>query len=199
MKKFVLEVTMKSNLKQICARNDIVICPTYKGGGVVILNKFDYLIAMNRLLSDNAIYTQLATNPTVQFKKEHLSLINEGFSLGVLNKNEKLHLVPSAPRVPAIYYLPKVHKSMSNPPGRPINNGIDSVTAGIGRYIDEFLQPLVTATPSSLTGCHGWSEGFILAMADVTSLYYTIISHEQGTGSRGSPFLSPTRPYPISD
>lgn len=110
----------QSKLKHICIRNDIVIRPANKGRGVVILNKIDNLTEMNRLLSDNATYSQLPFNPTIKFKKELVSLINEGFSLGVLNKKERIYLVPSAPRVPVIYYLPKVHKSMSNLPGRPI-------------------------------------------------------------------------------
>lgn len=58
--------------------------------------------------------------------------------------------MPSVPRVPVMYYLPKIHKNLLKPPGRPIISGIDSVTARIGRYVDDFLQPLVTATPSYL-------------------------------------------------
>lgn len=90
--------------------------------------------------------------------------------------------------MPAIYYLPKIHKNSSKPPGCPIISGIDSVTARIGRYVDDFLQPLVIATPSYLRditqviilldGCE-WREGYILVTADVTSLY-TVISHQQG-------------------
>lgn len=192
------------HLKQICARNDLVIRPADKGGGVLILNKADYLTEMNRLLSDITTYTKLANNPTVKFKKELKSLINEGFSLGILNKKEKTHLLPSAPRIPVIYYLPKVHKSTTNPPGRPIISGIDSVTARIGKYIDKFLQPLVTATPSYLRDTTqvlnfleqcGWREGFILATADVNSLY-TIIYHTHGLEAM---VLSSARYFTISD
>lgn len=116
------------------------------------------------------------------------ALIDDGFQLGILNKKEKAYLVPSVLRVPVIYYLPKIHKNLSKPPGRPIISGIDSITARIGRYVDEFLQPLVTATPSylrdttqviNLLADCGWREGCILATADVASLY-TIISHQHG-------------------
>lgn len=52
------------NLQQICARNDIVIRPADKGGGIVILNKGDNLEEINRLLSDNTTYTKLTNNPS---------------------------------------------------------------------------------------------------------------------------------------
>lgn len=77
-------------------------------------------------------------------------MIDRGLEQGILNKKEKAYLVPSAPRVPVMYFLPKIHKCLSKPPGRPIISGIDSVTARIGKYVDNFLQPLVTATPAYL-------------------------------------------------
>lgn len=138
------------SMKQICARNDIIICPADKGGGNVILDKADYLEEMTRLISNNQTYTPLASNPTIRYKKELLSLVDRAFQSGIINKKEKAYLIPSAPRIPVIYYLPKIHKSLTKPPGHPIISGIDSVTARIGQYVDEFLQPLVTATPSHL-------------------------------------------------
>lgn len=75
-----------------------------------------------------------------------MSLVNEGFNKNLLTKKEKLFLVPVAPSVPVIYYLPMVHKDRLHTPGRPIVSGIDSITSRVGRYIDHFLQPLVVQT-----------------------------------------------------
>lgn len=58
--------------------------------------------------------------------------------------------MPVAPQVPVMYYLPKVHKDPLKPPGRPIISGIGSITSRAGRYIDNYLQPLVVNTPSYL-------------------------------------------------
>lgn len=91
-------------------------------------------------------------------------------------------MVPLAPRVPTIYYLPKVHKNPVQPPGRPI------VTSLIGRYIDFYLQPLVRHMPSYLketgaTNCllEGLEvqDDYIITTADVASLY-TCIPQEKG-------------------
>lgn len=69
---------------------------------------------------------------------------------GILNKEESAYLIPTAPRVPVLYSLPKIHKSVSKPPGCPIISGIDFVTAWLGKYVDEFVQPLVVQTLSYL-------------------------------------------------
>lgn len=91
------------------------------------------------------------------------------------------------PMVPVMYYLPKIHKNLSKPPGHAIISSIDSVTARIGSYVDEFLQPLVTASPSYLRDTtqvinllleYECRDGCILATADVASLY-TIVFHQQ--------------------
>lgn len=37
--------------------------------------------------------------------------------LGILDKKENKFLVPVAPRIPVMYYLPKVHKNVQHPPG----------------------------------------------------------------------------------
>lgn len=93
---------------------------------------------MSRLLSDRSTYLPLKGNPTASYKKELVLLVEEGLRKRVISKNEKAFLIPVAPRVPVIYYLPKVHKDPVCPPGRPIVSGIDSVTSRVGKYIDHF-------------------------------------------------------------
>lgn len=60
-----------------------------------------------------------------------------------MNKKETKYLQPNVCRIPFIYTLPKIHKDKIKPPGRLIVNGINSVGARIGEYIDWFLQPVV--------------------------------------------------------
>lgn len=62
------------------------------------------------------------------------------------------------------------------------------MTARIGKYIDGFLQPLVTSTPAylkditnvlNLLNDFQWKKGYLLVTADVAALY-TVISHYHG-------------------
>lgn len=178
--------------------------PRRQGGGIVVLDKANYLKEMYRLLSDTDTYSVIPNDPTTIYKKELLHLVNEGFSLGILNKKEKSFLVPLAPRIPTIYYLPKVHKDPVNPPGRPIVSGIDSVTARIGKYVDHYLQPLVRSTTSYLKDTRDtikllestpFKKGMLLATADVAALY-TCIPHRLGFEAVES-FLSRDSQLPL--
>lgn len=89
--------------------------------------------------------------------------------------------------MPTIYYLPKVHKLL-HPPHQPIVGGIDSVTPRIGRFVDNFLQPLGTKTPAFLKDSMQiineipaltLGEGTLLVTPELSSLY-TIIPHMIG-------------------
>lgn len=126
-----------------------------------------------------------------EYKNELQVLIKQSKNNGVLNKKESLYLDPSTCRRPIIYFLPKVHKNAQNPPGRPIVNGIDSVSARLGQYIDFFLKPLVSSTKAYLKDAKhaiqiiestSAKDNSILVMADVGSLY-TIIGHQDAVES----------------
>lgn len=78
------------------------------------------------------------------------SIIQYGADHKLLSRHEAKYLVPAASKIPVIYYLPKIHKNSSNPPGRPIVSGIESLTFRLGEYIDLHLQPLVKSTQAFL-------------------------------------------------
>lgn len=73
-------------------------------------------------------------------------MTQEGYRKGIITKKKLEFLIPLAPRMPIIYYLPKVHKNQLHLLGQLIVSGIDSVTSHIGKFVDNFLQPLVTKT-----------------------------------------------------
>ena len=51
-------------------------------------------------------------------------------------------------RTPHLYILPKIHKSLQDPPGRPIVSSNGAPTERISAFVDVCLKPLVTALPS---------------------------------------------------
>lgn len=178
---------IKVGLEALMNRKDIVIRPADKGGAIV-MDHDSYNNEILRILSDTNTYSSLPSDPTSDFKRELRVLIEKGYDLGILDKKEREYLVPLAPRLPVMYILPKIHKTLTNPPGRPIISGIDSVTSRVGKYIDFFLQPLVVGTPSYLKDTKHvlnilreveWKATYMLVTADVASLY-TSISHSLG-------------------
>lgn len=103
-----------------------------------MLDKSDYVKEINSIVGDRDTYTLLPSNPGGRSKTLLENIVQRGTSLGILNKKESYFLVPKAPRVPIIYYLPKIHKSLTCPPGFPIVSGIDPITSRVGKYMDFF-------------------------------------------------------------
>ena len=47
------------------------------------------------------------------------------------------------PRAPPVYFLPKIHKDVLPPPGRPVVSANGCSTEKISAFVDNFLRPLV--------------------------------------------------------
>ncbi|XP_054853294.1 uncharacterized protein LOC129341953 [Eublepharis macularius] len=87
---------------------------------------------------------------------------------------------------PVFYVLPKVHKGLFPPPGRPIVSGCSSILEPLGIYLDTFLQAAISNTPSYIKDTGNFIKiienvpvepDYILLTMDVRSLY-TSIPHE---------------------
>ena len=188
LKKASDPIHLKKGMQSLKKRKDIVIRPADKGGGVVVLSKEQYNTELLRQLEDTETYTKLLGNPTSKYKEQLKQLIHLGVKGDILNKKESVFLLPEVCRIPIIYIIPKIHKDKVNPPGRPIVNGIDSLTARMGQYLDQFLQPVIQQTKAYLRDTkHVLQlleevpvvEGQTwIATADVSSLY-TIVKHHQ--------------------
>lgn len=163
--------------------------PADKGGAIVLLSKEYYNSELLGQLNDVNAYIKLRGNPTREYKRELQDLIQRGAWKNILTKKEEKYLVPETCRVPIIYTVPKVHKDQNNPPGRPIINGIQSINAQLGEYVDNFIQPLVPSTPAYLRDRKHLiqilnntiikpDQNYLIATADISSLY-TIIDHEE--------------------
>lgn len=84
--------------------------------------------------------------------------------------------------------LPKVHKNLMQPPGRPIISGMGSITEPASKYIDFHIKPLTMALPayirdtthvlSILDEIRAVDNAYLVTM-DVEALY-TNIDHEEG-------------------
>lgn len=132
VKKIHEQKDIKKGLRSLEKRKDIVIRPADKGGGIVVLSVEQYKKEMERILEDRSTYQILKSGPSKRYKQELKSIILYGVEKGLLNKHEEEYLVPTANRIPVIYYIPKIHKDRRNPPGRPIESGIDSLTSRLG-------------------------------------------------------------------
>eukprot|EP00794_Sanderia_malayensis_P003826 gene3826-4358_t len=120
------------SLKQLKARDDIVIKPADKGGRIVVWRKDPYLQEGNTQLQSPS-YRALEKNPTKSFNKTIINTIKEEIDNNNLPSNaNKLYI--QHPRTSVFYMLPKIHKA--NNPGRPIVSAVSCPTSHVAAYLD---------------------------------------------------------------
>ncbi|XP_071999215.1 uncharacterized protein [Engystomops pustulosus] len=175
-------------IDQLAKMRDVVIKPSDKGGNVVVWPVKAYEREALRQLRDSSCYRKLTFNPLNKYTAELTTMLEQAFEDNIITRNQLMALLPKYPKVSSFYLLPKVHKELNNPPGRPIVAGMGSLCEPICRYVDHHLYPLVEELPSylkdttdilrKLDGIY-LDKDMYLVTCDVESLY-TSIRHTDG-------------------
>ena len=177
------EITALRNLQQ---NHRIVIKPADKGGTIVIQDKEKYIAECERQLNNPQHYRILPTDPTKEFFKQISQIINGAYNMNIIDEKTKDSLLIKHPRIASFYTLSKIHKKEN--PGRPIVNGIGTITEKLSAYIDQHIKPLVPNIPTYIkdtTDFINTIEGIqldptdLLVTTDVSALY-TSIPHNEG-------------------
>ncbi|KAM4016291.1 uncharacterized protein ACNLHF_002679 isoform 2-T3 [Anomaloglossus baeobatrachus] len=175
-------------LKELQLMKDIVIKQADKGGNVVIWSTKAYEQEAYKQLHDKACYTKLEGNPTTKFSIELLAILQKAYDEGIIPKSVFEGLIQEHPVTPTIYFLPKIHKSIEQPPGRPIVSGNNSLCEPICRFLDHYLKISVCTLPSYIRDSTEFlnrledltmEADMVMVTADVQSLY-TSIAHQDG-------------------
>ena len=179
----------RTALTSLSKRTDIIIKPADKGAAVVVLDRTDYDKEAERKLLDSSRYEVLNSDPTRLNNETINKAVDELLAKNSINRNTANDLKQSRPRTASFYLLPKVHKSLSSPPGRPIVSSNGCPTELISAFVDTILKPLVTNVPSFIRDTkHLLSEILslpklpshaLLVTMDVVGLYSNI-PHSDG-------------------
>ena len=165
-----------------------------KGGAVVVQDTTAYIQEADRQLSDTTKYETLAKDPTAKIAKVSNTLVTALHDSGHINDNTRdwAQIQPNDTRCHQFYTLPKIHKTLDNPPGRPIISGVSGPTEKLSKLVAHWLQPAVCRLPSYLkdsthmlqTIAH-WNQRYgpfppntQLVTIDVVNLYNTIPQDE---------------------
>lgn len=133
-------------------KNTIVIRPSDKNAGLVLMLENEYKSEIYRQLNDHNTYT-----PST---KAHFDYAIEKFNDEVRYFSKihfstfKVHLksiVPINSRPAKFYVLPKLHKKYETfPLGRPICSNVHTINRGIAILLDAILRPLTVHIPNLL-------------------------------------------------
>ena len=170
-------------------------------------DRSDYIKACNTLLLDGKFYKILDEDPSAKYQKDLKKLLQKSLKDSQLQNNLKISdLMQRFDPIPGRFYtLPKIHKNMSPPPGRPIISGNGMVTEIISGFVSTFLNDEVKKLPSYIQDTTHFllelekikthvlpTETFLVTL-DVVSLYPNIPHKE---GCEASSFFLNQRQHP---
>ena len=162
----------------------IVIKPADKGGAVVILSRSDYLREGFNQLSQTEYYQLLDTDITETHRTIVQNAIEDMFQNGEIDETVKAYLTDKHCRTAKFYLLPKIHKNINPPPGRPIMSANGCPTEKISAFVDHFINPFCPLIKSYVKDSTHFlriihdlgnipTEALLVTM-DVSSLYTNI-------------------------
>ncbi|CAJ0964824.1 unnamed protein product [Ranitomeya imitator] len=145
-----LSVSERQALRSLQNEKDIIIKPADKGGAIVVMDKLLYRNEVYRQLGDTTTSKRLPQNPSNLIQNMIKTTLDHFQTRGILYIKTHEFLTKKHPITPVIYILPKIHKKLQNPPGRPIVASTDSLLAPISIYLEKILPPLIRNTSSFL-------------------------------------------------
>lgn len=107
-----------------------------------------YKLMCLKILENKTFYKQISPIMIQSFNKEFYKIIDKAYNDGTISQTLWEFMRIKHPRVPTLYALPKVHKDLKNPPGRPIISGNGNITETTSQVIDSYLRPHVTKLAS---------------------------------------------------
>ena len=134
------EFTAMFNLKD---NENIVIKKADKGSNTVVMNKSDYIKEGERQLSNITFYRETNRNLTKRHKQIIDRLLTSCLENEEITKRAFDYLTAGRLHTSIFYMLPKIHKDVKNPPGRPIMSSVDSPTERISQLLDLILKLLI--------------------------------------------------------
>jgi hypothetical protein len=168
-----------------------------KGSGICVLTPQQYTDEAMKQLNNPTNYMALDSNPIPDIQRRINSTIEKHVYTGAIPK-KTANILPTPKAQPAKFYLlPKVHKNINNPPGRPIMAGNSNPTERISEYVDYHLKPHLNQIPSYIKDTNHFLEicrnlelppDAKLVTLDVSSLYTNIL-HKDGIYAIGE-FMS---------
>ncbi|XP_044139139.1 uncharacterized protein LOC122929581 [Bufo gargarizans] len=181
--------TERVSLDALKRAKKVILKPADKGGALVVMDKTQYVAEVHRQLNDTAVYKKLDHNPTSSIATLINNTLRHYHTKGTIDTQTVNFLTKAFPIIPVFYVLPKIHKDLHHPPGRPIVASTESILSPLSIFLEKILTPHVKHTTSFLLDTTSFlkvirqldplpSNTFLVTW-DVTSLY-TSIKYEKG-------------------
>ena len=172
-------------LQALMYDKNIVVKPADKGSVIVIWDKQDYLKECQLQLSNKSFYKEVERDALQGVMQKIRNTVLDMLRKKKIDKKLFNYLL----LLGRFYLLPKIHKRMTNIPGRPVIFSNGTSTENRSSYLDCHLQSLIPHVPHILEDTRDFvnriqdlldlPESSILVSFDVVGLYPRI-PHEEG-------------------
>jgi hypothetical protein len=162
---------------------------------VVVWDRDDYLPEGYLQLGNDKVYTKVenyADEKLGNLVGESNKMFQDLYDQGSISKDELRYLsyeYKNSGSLGRLYFLPKIHKRLSNVPGRPVISNCGISTEKASELLDHHLKPITKDGKSYIRDTGHFleklkeigkvPENALLVTADVTSLYPSI-PHDDG-------------------
>jgi len=120
--------------------NSIIVTQPDKGNGVVVLNRTDYVLKMEDILSDASKFSLSSNDDNLQNLTKFQRFLYRLQKKKSLSEEDYHRMYPTSANTPSLYGLPKTHK-----PGnlmRPIVSAVASFNHEAAKWLSNVLAPL---------------------------------------------------------
>ena len=169
-----------------------------KGGAVIVQDTSAYVAEIEKQLTNERHYLRIKNEPTSQIAKLSNTLVHDLFDAKHITEETCKGQLSNPTPCSVTSALPKVHKTLTNPPGRPIVSGVNDPTEKLSKLVDSWLQLYVRTVPSYVKDMthmlrtieqwnhdHGrFDDNIKLITLDVVGLYTNIPQDEIETALR---------------
>lgn len=134
---------LRKALVSLQNNKELIIKSADKGGKLVVMDRRNYEQMCLHILHNREWYKPISQTVIESYCREYGNIITKALSRNVIDKQTWTYLNTQEPKVLTFYALPKVHKSLTNPSGRPIISGCGCLTENASSLIDTYLGPHV--------------------------------------------------------
>ena len=176
-------------LKQLSKNRDVVVKPSDKCKGLVLLNATDYV---RKIEATTSGYEAVPRNPTPKLEAATKRVIHDTMD-GKVEERVVKAIIPHCSKTAELYGLPKDHKR--DIPLRPIVSACDDPVDKLTWLLEKVITQLLPYVPAHLKNTSqfldkltaqypdGFEEGTILFSVDVVNLYGNIPTSEAIDGA----------------
>ena len=180
-------------IRNLQSDRNVIIKSAYKGSAVLVWDRSDYLKETEKQLNDRSIYfeTKVIEKGLVNLVEQSSKILENLQRKSVIQESQKNYFKFNLKigYLSRKILLPKIHKGLSNVPGRPVISNSGTSSEKVSEFLDHQLQPLMKQGNSYIKDTNDFLEklraigeipkGAILVTADVVG-FYPSIPHDEG-------------------